>query len=359
MTRPALNADGRMPGSPTISVIVPVPPVSCTLSACLASVRELDPPCDEVIVVVDGRGGDSAALAEQAGGRVLQLDETRGPAAARNSGARAAMGDILLFVDADVTVRPDTAAHVRALLEQDPALAGVFGSYDDRPAEPGVVSQYKNLAHHFIHQSSREDTATFWGACGAVRRRAFFEAGGFDERYVRPSIEDVELGGRLFAGGHRIRLVKTLQVTHLKRWSFFEFVVSDIRDRAVPWTRLILESRRMPRGLNFGARGMLAVACASLLAGSLLAAPYASGAGYAAAGSALGLFATDRPILSFFRTRRGLPVACLAAGLHWCHHLCAAFGFAVGTIAHAAGGRAGRTQERRGSALCPDDAKWR
>ena len=54
-----------------------------------------------------------------------------------------------------------------------PALTAVMGSYDDTPSEPGLVSQYRNLLHHFVHQVGREKASTFWAGCGAVRRGAF------------------------------------------------------------------------------------------------------------------------------------------------------------------------------------------
>ena len=141
--------------------------------------------------------------------------EAHGPAAARNRGARDAAGDILLFVDADCRPHDDAVALLLGAFD-DPEVAAAFGSYDDRPAVPTTVSLYKNLAHHFVHQRSAEDASTFWAGLGAVRRGAFRSSGGFDEAYARPSIEDVELGYRLKAAGHRIRLVKAAQVDALE-----------------------------------------------------------------------------------------------------------------------------------------------
>ena len=46
----------------------------------------------------------------------------------------------------------------------------LFGSYDDDPPAPGLVSRYKNLLHHHVHQNGRPDASTFWAGCGAIRR---------------------------------------------------------------------------------------------------------------------------------------------------------------------------------------------
>ena len=58
------------------------------------------------------------------------------------------------------------------------------------------------------------------------------------------------MGYRLRQGGHRIFLDKTLQATHLKRWTLRSVIRTDIFCRAIPWTRLILESDHVLNDLN-------------------------------------------------------------------------------------------------------------
>ena len=81
-----------------------------------------------------------------------------------------ARGDLLFFVDADVALRPDATAQVLDAFAGEPHLAAVFGSYDDAPAAENFLSQYKNLLHHWVHQTGREEASTFWAGCGAIRR---------------------------------------------------------------------------------------------------------------------------------------------------------------------------------------------
>src|SRR3989442_4923268 len=114
-----------------------------------------------------------------------------------------------------------------------------------------MVSRYRNLLHHFVHQRGKPDASTFWAGCGAIRRHTFEEVRGFDAaRFPRPSIEDIELGYRLRAAGHRIRLDPRLQGTHLKRWTLGSILRTDIAQRALPWSRLILKSGQAPPALN-------------------------------------------------------------------------------------------------------------
>ena len=70
------------------------------------------------------------------------------------------------------------------------------------------------------------------------------------QKYPRPSIEDIELGVRLGAAGHRILVNKDIQVKHLKRWTLLNLLKTDIFDRGIPWTLLILQQRSLPNDLN-------------------------------------------------------------------------------------------------------------
>jgi hypothetical protein len=209
-------------------------------------------------------------------------------------------------------------------------VAATFGSYDDAPPGASWVSRYKNLGHHFVHQRSQQEASTFWAGCGAVRRDVFMAVGGFDERYRRPSIEDVELGYRLREAGHRIRLVHGAQVSHLKEWTFRSFLVSDLRDRAIPWARLVRAGRGLPRDLNFTTVDRLATlmvgAAAAALPLPLLDGRLAALAPLLLAAAA----AVDLPFLRLAARRFSVGFAAAAAVLHLVHRAAAVAGFLVG-----------------------------
>lgn len=234
----------------TVSVVIPVRNGAGSLRSCLDAIDSSESTVHECIVVDDSSSDRSGAIAQAAGAVVLQTQSPSGPASARNLGAAYASSDLLIFIDADVCVLKDTLSRIRARFEEDPALDALFGSYDAEPTALGLVSQYKNLLQHYIHQHGRIDSETFWSGCGAIRTKVFRSLGGFDERYKRPSIEDIDLGYRLKAAGHRIVLDPTIQVRHLKQWTFLGLLHSDIFNRALPWTCLIVRSRRLPDDLN-------------------------------------------------------------------------------------------------------------
>ena len=103
------------------------------------------------------------------------------------------------------------------------------------PPAPNFVSQYKNLSHCFVHRTAATEARTFWAGFGAVRRDAFRRVGGFDEQFVRPSVEDIDFGYRLTDAGYRILLEPALEGTHLKRWT----LVSAIADRRAQGSRSV------------------------------------------------------------------------------------------------------------------------
>jgi glycosyltransferase involved in cell wall biosynthesis len=233
-----------------ISVVIPVYNSAAQLQQCLASLQASEEPPFECIVVDDGSTDTSAEIASRYGARVLSTGQQSGPARARNIGAKAASGDILLFLDADVCVRAGTTARIASEFARDPLLDGLIGSYDDLPSAQNFVSQYRNLMHHFVHQNSSPQATTFWAGCGAIRRQVFLDFGGFDEKYSSPAIEDIELGYRLSQAGRKLLLLPDLQVKHLKHWGFRSMLKADFFYRALPWSELALQSGRMPNDLN-------------------------------------------------------------------------------------------------------------
>jgi GT2 family glycosyltransferase len=291
------------------------------------------------LVVDDASTDDTAAQAEACGVRVIRLPRNRGPAGARNEGAQQASGDVLFFVDADVVLAPDALERVAKTLG-DPTIAATFGSYDAHPRAPGIVSQYRNLLHHFVHQTGRYEASTFWAGCGAVRRAAFAELGGFDAtRYQNPSIEDIELGCRLRRAGYRIVLDKQLQGTHLKRWTLRSMVSTDLWRRAIPWSRLIFEQKEFPADLNLKAAQRMSVALTGLAAILLTLGVWRPGFLLAAIVAAAAVVALNRGFLEFLARERGVAFAAACVPLHLLHHFCSGVGFVVARLELLVAGR--------------------
>jgi len=246
-----MDHESKMENQPLVSVIIPAYNASQYLERCIAAITGSTYSSYEIIVVDDASVDETAKIARKLGTTVLELPHQSGPAKARNYGTKKAQGDIFLFVDSDVLIKKDTIARIVHNFVQNSDISAIFGSYDKNPSEKNFFSQYKNLLHHFVHQISSSDAITFWAGCGAVRKEVFNSVGGFDNnKYSKPCIEDIEMGYRLKKMGYRILLDKDLQVTHLKKWTFTSLMRADIFQRAIPWTKLILESQEMVSDLN-------------------------------------------------------------------------------------------------------------
>ena len=300
------------------------------LAACLRSVAALEPPPLESILACDGNGPGLETLAAEAGFRLAGYPERSGPARARNAGAQAATGDVLLFLDGDVSVPPDLLARLGEVFDAHPDAVAVFGSYDASPQDPGLVSRYRNLLHHYVHQTSSETASTFWAGCGAIRRSFHLQLGGFDESYSRPSIEDIELGYRVRSAGGQIRLAKHLQVKHLKRWSLASFLWTDLARRSLPWTRLILRGPRPPYDLNLSWRHRASLVTSAGLALFVLLLPLGPSWGWPAAACAVAFVALNRGFLALLWHRGGPRLALVALPLHLLHYLAGGLGLAIG-----------------------------
>ena len=315
-----LRTGGGADTPPRISIVVPVYNSARDLRDCLSALVASCRAAAEIIVVDDASTDDSASVAAEMGARVFRQPKNFGPSAARNVGSRHARGEILFFVDADLVVMPGAVDRVVALMDDDPTVAAVFGSYDCRPRVKGVVSEYRNLLHHYVHQKGNAEASTFWGACGAIRRRVFEEVGGFDEKRFPRCIEDIELGYRLRRAGHRIRLDKGLQGTHLKRWTLRSLIRTDVGCRAVPWTRLILE-RGAPDDLNLKVGQRASVALVALAVLALALAPFRLEFAGVSAAALLVVIILNRSLYGLFFRYRGLWFTVAAIGLHVLYYL--------------------------------------
>jgi glycosyltransferase involved in cell wall biosynthesis len=310
---------------PDISVIIPVYNGVHTLKGCLKAVLASGGASYECIVVDDcSTDGSYERITDfHSKVRLLNLPKgPRGPAHARNRGAELANGKTLFFVDADVVLAPGALQRVAATFVRQPGLAAVFGSYDVNPRAPDLVSQYRNLLHHFVHQQGQANASTFWAGCGAIRKEVFEVVGGFDEkRFSCASIEDIELGYRLKDLGFSILLDRDLQGTHLKSWNLRSMIKTDILHRALPWSRLILESKKLPNDLNLRWRER---ASFGLLALSLVWLPLAFLSPAWLIGSTVALLAIgflNRRLYAFFFRQRGALFAARCVPLHLLYYL--------------------------------------
>ncbi len=309
----------------SVSIIIPARNAASDLDACLQALQPSLGPGVELMVVDDGSTDATVEKAKRWGARVIILAGTfRGAGYARNRGVRESRGEVLVFVDADVRVHPRAVERALELLDKDPALGAVCGSYDDRPSAPGIVSVWRNLLHCYTHHISRRFTNTFWTGLGVMRRSVFELGGGFDAEFE--GLEDMELGSRISREGVRLRLDPSLQGTHRKRWTLWNMVRNDVLNRAIPYTRLLMRDG-WQNDLNVRWDQRASVVLTFLGLASILGAFVQSWlllAGLACLGT---VSALNWHFYRFLQRKRGIGFAVLTLPLHLLYFLYSGIGY--------------------------------
>jgi glycosyltransferase involved in cell wall biosynthesis len=322
----------------SLSVVVPAHNAAHLLPRTLGALEESDLPRErwELIVVDDGSTDETATVAGRHADVVVRLPgRPHGPAYARNRGFEASSGDAVVFIDADCVAHRSALRRLVEVLEADCEIGAVFGSYDDRPAAPGLMSQYRNLMHHYVHHQNAGDVETFWAGAGAIRRDVFSEAGMYDEwHYPRPQIEDIELGARIRGVGKRIVLDPAIQVTHLKRWTLLNVIRTDVKDRGIPWARLlahrgaVLSTRTL--NLRWSEKAATGLVWTAVLLLAISAISRSAVVAAVAAACILGVIALNLPLWRFFARTRGVWFTMRIIPAHLLYYLLNGVSFGIG-----------------------------
>lgn len=313
----------------SLVVVVPARDAEATIGDCLGALIAAGFDPAEITVVDDGSRDATGRLAAARGVQVLRNETAERPARARNRGAGKAGGDTILFVDADVCVHADVRARILAHLD-DPEVTGVIGAYDTDPRSRTMVGRYRNLLHAYSHRQAAGEVPTFWTGIGAMRRSAFENANGFLSDWE--DIEDVELGLRVTAAGGTIRLDPEIEGKHLKDWSVAKMFMTDLRGRAIPWTRLLRDGR-MPMGVLSTSLEKRVSAAMVAIAGACLILGLVWTPALVAAMLCVAVFvAANRGLFAFFFSVGGPLLALVSLPLHMLHHTAGLLGYAVGSL---------------------------
>ena len=306
-----------------LSVIVPVRDGSATLARSLAAILASQLPRDdfELIVVDDASTDGSPELAARYADTVVRLSgRAAGPAYARNRGAELAQGEILVFVDPDIMVRPDTLPQMMRMLAEHPALDAVSASHDRTAGGRNLASQYWNLLLRFGEQRYAGTSANVASPCAAIRRDVFLSAGMYDEwRFGTVPLEGIELGNRLEGSGREVLSARDLEASGLRQWK----VRSLCRE---VWNRSTLLSRSLgyqrtrtavPSEVVFTlsrpVAPVFAVLCVVAFTGAFLPQPHPE---IKAAIVLFGAIALNYRAHIFFAKTRGILFAVAVAPLH-------------------------------------------
>jgi glycosyltransferase involved in cell wall biosynthesis len=188
-----------------IAVVVPAHQEEAYVGATLAALRATAP--REVLVVANGCRDRTAAVARAHGARVLETPEA-GVSRARNVGARATTGDILVFLDADTVLAPGALDAIAAAV---PACAD-YGTCRIRADRPGLRAALTTTVLAWGHRLAGTSLGVLF-----CTRALFVRSGGFDETLVAG--EDNALNARFRRlGGRRAYLGGVTATTSMRRF---------------------------------------------------------------------------------------------------------------------------------------------
>jgi len=125
----------------SVSVIIPLHRIDKAFNECINSVKNSLRNEDELIIIADGIDSNSLSSFSGINVKILSTGKISGPAIARNLGAQTAKGDLLFFVDSDVTIPLDTIKNVIPYFYNNDDVKAIMGSYDDSPAAPNFTIQ--------------------------------------------------------------------------------------------------------------------------------------------------------------------------------------------------------------------------
>jgi cellulose synthase/poly-beta-1,6-N-acetylglucosamine synthase-like glycosyltransferase len=206
------------------SVIIPAYNAEKTLSFCLEALADQSVPKEnyEVIVVDDGSTDETSKIAK--GFNVKYIFQTnRGPATARNRGARKAAGGIILFTDSDCVPDHNWIQEMVSPFS-DTEVVGVKGAYKTRQREFAARFAQAEFEDRYdlLQKSSFIDMVDTYSA--AFRKDVFLNMGGFDESFPVANNEDTELSYRLATAGYKLVFNPGAFVYHTHPDTFMKYL---------------------------------------------------------------------------------------------------------------------------------------
>ena len=212
-----------------ITIIIPAYNCCKTILQTIEAVKKqeglIEPP--EIIIVDDGSNDKTLEVLNQIKDIKVLSQHNSGPASARNNGAKASTGDILVFTDSDTVPHKDWLKNLTEPFE-NPDIVATTGTYSIENCESKLASliQYEIENKH----SKYNDYVAFGGSYNlAIRRDLFFSIGGFNEEYKSASSEDVDISYKILNRGYKIKFVKSAIVGHFHPESLIKYLKTQFK----------------------------------------------------------------------------------------------------------------------------------
>ncbi len=308
-----------MIGERFISVVIPNRNGAATIGRCLDAAFASDYGRFEVVVVDDASEDASVEIIRGFPCKLVRLNRRQGVSRARNAGAAAASGELLLFIDADcLLARNSLAVGNRSYGGRRDRVVG--GTYTPVPFDRDFFSAFQSA---FIHYFETKNPRPDYVAAHAMLIDAglFARSGGFVEDSfigVAASVEDVELSHRLRRSGVELAMAPDFLVKHIFRFSLRRSLANATRKARV-WTMYSMANRDVFTDSGTASLELKANVLAGVLQALLVASSLALGSAWPLGGIAALLalnLGVNRGLIAVGFGSRGTRFAALATAYY-------------------------------------------
>jgi glycosyltransferase involved in cell wall biosynthesis len=238
-----------------LSVIIPSYNSAQTIGVLLQSIfhsRKILPNLLEIIIVDDHSTDETLQsiytelkkYSKKIKTRIIVLKKNEGPAKARNIGVQYAKGKIVLFLDSDVILFPDTLNTLIQAFTEDPDLYALTGVWDKEQHSSSFFRKFKALRDWSYWINERDPKNYYYlfsTRIAAIKRDLFIRLGGFDTTYKAALVEDIELTYRI---ARRYAVVFNPEVRVHHEFEDFWPVAKKYFWRSYYWSKIYKERKK-------------------------------------------------------------------------------------------------------------------
>jgi len=197
----------------SVSIIIPTLNEEKYIEKTLKALKNQDFEGKFEIIVADGMSKDNTVkIAEKYADKII-LVKKRGIAAGRNEGARVAKGDVLIFVDADTVLLPNTISELVKAFKEKKVVGAACPII---PLSAKIEDFFLYWGYNqYMKATLKTKRPHVPGICCAYRKDAFWEVNGFNEKMK--AWEDYDLSERISKLGKIVLVESTLAITSPRR----------------------------------------------------------------------------------------------------------------------------------------------
>ena len=201
----------------------------------------------------------------QAGLEIIVEDGKRGPARARNMGAKKAKGEVLLFLDSDVVVQPGTIKEVVRTFKEDKYRVAATGVWEKSQESQKFFPKFKALRDWSYWINERKADSYYYlfsTRIAAIRKDVFLKLDGFNESFSGADVEDIEFTYRL-ARKYRVDFNQNMRVKH--EFEDFWPIAKKYFKRAYQWVEIFQNRKKFDPVATTGSEAITTLSAIGLL----------------------------------------------------------------------------------------------